>query len=288
METEEKKEKKKWDKLINIIIILIILLVSVFMYTKYIEPSSLKVKEYKIESNKIPTNFNGIKIIYFTDLLYGSTIGDNELKKIVDKINLLKPDIVIYGGNLISKTYKLKTNTKEKITKYLTSINASLGKYTTLASDKVEVEEILNESGFTILKNQKELIYNIDLEPICLIGLNSYNSGEYDLVESFKFNETESNCYLILTTHESDLIDKILTVEKTPDLILTGNTLGGEINVPFYGPLYKFKGSQKYYKDKYKKNGTLIYISNGLGTKETNLRFNNTPSISLFRLKSTH
>ena len=69
---------------------------------------------------------------------------------------------------------------------------------------------------------------------------------------------------------------------------MAGNTLGGEINVPFYGNLLKYKGSKKYYLEKYNKNNIDIFISNGIGTKELNLRLNNIPSFSLFRLNSTN
>ena len=39
-----------------------------------------------------------------------------------------------------------------------------------------------------------------------------------------------------------------------------------------------------YYKDYYKLKDTKLYISNGLGTDESNMRFNNLPSITLFRI----
>ena len=59
---EDKIENKKSNIIINIIIIIVIFLVSLLMYAKYVGTSGLIVKEYRIKSNKIPTNFNGAKI----------------------------------------------------------------------------------------------------------------------------------------------------------------------------------------------------------------------------------
>ena len=75
----------------NIIIItIIIFLISSFLYVwaRYVETKGLNVKEYKISTN-ISDNFNGLKIVHFSDLHYSSTVNKSELKKIVDKIRFL-------------------------------------------------------------------------------------------------------------------------------------------------------------------------------------------------------
>jgi predicted MPP superfamily phosphohydrolase len=82
-------------------------------------------------------------------------------------------------------------------------------------------------------------------------------------------------------THSAEITDKLLV--HNPDLILSGNTLGGIINPGFTKPLF-LEENTKYYKDYYKLKDTKLYISNGLGTDESNMRFNNLPSITLFRI----
>ena len=77
-----------------------------------------------------------------------------------------------------------------------------------------------------------------------------------------------------------------MALEHKPNVILTGNTLGGEINIPFYGPLVKNEGSINYYLDYYELENTKMFISSGLGTKEYDMRLFNHPSFNFFRLKS--
>ncbi len=280
-EKEVVEEKRKSNTLINILIWFIIILVSVIMYSKYIAPTMLCVKEYKIESSKIPESFNGVKIVYFADLLYKSTIGKEELSKIKEKINTLKPDILIFGGNLVST--ELKSNDTNELTDFLKSINAKTNYAVLGDKDDYKIKEILANSNFKILENTKETVYNEDYTPIDIIGISSYNLNNYNLDNI----ETSSN-YTIFLTHEADVIDTVLSKYNNIDLILSANTLGGLINIPYYGGLYKFKGSEKYYEEHILKNNTDIYISNGLGTRKEFFRLNNTPSITLFRLKSIH
>ena len=107
--------------------------------------------------------------------------------------------------------------------------------------------------------------------------MSSYILGNYKL-------EDMSNCkgyYTIFVSHEPDVVNKLSNEEA--NLVLSGNTLGGEVNLPLLSK--KYDGSTTYYKDYYENNN--MYISNGIGTRTYHLRLFNKPSISLFRFKST-
>lgn len=278
-------EEKKSNKLINFLIFILILFISVFMYAKYVGTSGIRVKEYRVASKKIPEEFSGVKIIYISDILLGS-ISIDLLEDTVYEINSYKPDIVIMGGNLLSDDYKLSKKEKNKVSEILNKIDVNLNKYFVSGDldDKVYTE-ILNNSGFIDINNKNELIYSNGIKPINIVGVSSYNKGKYDLEKSFNYTE---DYYTIMVTHEGDIINKVLKLEKTPNLILAGNSLGGLINVPFYGSLFKYSGSKDYYLDYIEEKGIDIYVSSGIGTRDHNLRLNNRPSFNLFRLKSIH
>lgn len=272
VETNTKKNFK--SKLIDFLIIIVILLVGIFMYSKYIEPKTLVIRETRLIENEIPLSYSGVKLVYFSDLLLGSLVGTSELENIVNNIKELKPDILIYGGNLIYK----ETEDKDKVISLLSSLETSIGKYYVTGSLDKEVSiDILDKSGFTMLDNNYELLYYKDVTPICLYGVSSYVLGNYKL-------ENISNCkgyYTIFVSHEPDIANKLSNIEV--NLILSGNTLGGEINLPLLSK--KYDGSTTYYKEYYESNN--MYISNGIGTRTYHLRLFNKPSISLFRFKST-
>lgn len=281
------EEKKKSNTFINILILLVIFFVSIIMYAKYIGIKGITIKEYRIKDELIPTNFSGVKIIFISDILLGSTIDLDDIENLVEKTNELKPDIVLFGGGLTIDDYKINDKDKEKLITLLNKMNVKLGKYAVKGENDNELfEEIMTSSGFKVMNNSYEMVYNEGNNPICLVGSGSFNAGSYDLNTSLEFKNTNPQCYTIIFTHESDIIDNILSLEYKPNIILAGNTLGGEVNLPLYGPLTKFEGSTNYYLDYYEKDNVKIYISSGLGTKKYNMRLFNHPSFNFFRLKS--
>ena len=285
--TDEDTLKKKSNILINVLIIVVIIIVSIVMYAKYIGTTHVSVKEYRVKSSSIPSNFSGVKIIYVSDILYGSTINTEDIEELVDKINVLRPDILLFGGGLIADGYKLDDKDKTDIINLFNKLDVKLGKYAVKgANDKELFDEIMSSSDFKIMSNSYEFIYYLDNTPICLIGVGSYVKGSFDLTTSLEFFNTNPSCYSILFTHEADIIDNILELENKPSLILAGNSLGGEINVPFYGPLFKNEGSVNYYLDYYDLKNTQVYVSSGLGTNKNGMRLFNRPSFNFFRLKS--
>lgn len=282
MEKEIKEEKKK-SKLSNTLIIMVIVLLSVIMYSKYVETRFIRVSEYIVRDN-IPNNFNGLNVVYFSDLLYGS-VDIKYVENLVKRINEMKPDIVLFSGSLVSKNTKITKSDKDKLINNLTNIDYNIGKYyVTSYIDNEITNEILDNSNFILMDNKYELIFNKGNTPLCLYGIGSYNKGNY------KFDELV-NCsgyYTIMFTHEGDVLDKVLSVDVKPNIFMSGNTLGGEVNIPIYNNLIKYKGSTKYYLPYYNKNNVKVYISNGIGTDELGIRLNNPPSFTLIRLKSTN
>ena len=112
---EEPKETSSNSNLKKIILIIIILLVLSFFYVKEIGNKHLMVNEYKVESKEIPDSFDGLKIVHFSDIHYGTTVNEKELKNIVSKINELKPDIVFFTGDFFDKDVSLNDDDLKNI-----------------------------------------------------------------------------------------------------------------------------------------------------------------------------
>lgn len=287
---EERRETRKkivilWLK---ITFALIFGFFSFYFYTEYISTKQIITKEQRINNKKIPDSFNGIKIIQFSDLYYGSTIGEEEIDNLIKEINMRKPDIVIFTGNIISTNEKLNTKEKEKLIKKLDSINANIGKYAVTGKndDKDIFTTIMNQSNFTILDNQYDLVYSSDNNPILLVGLSSLVKKERNIENAYKYFKEETHngdIYTISIMSETDDIDEILASYKT-DLILAGNSLNGEIRFPLIGGVIKQEGSDIYKNPYYRVNDTDIYVSSGIGTITSGVRLFNHPSINLFRL----
>ena len=287
LRTKEKKIKKENRKKIikKFLIKIIILIILIILYGILIEPNILKINEYKINTNEISENFHGLKIIHFSDLHYGSTINKNNIEKIIKKINNLKPDILVFTGDLIEKNYKINKNEINYLTKELQKLKTNLGKYAIIGNHDYynkNYKNIIYDSNFKLLINDYDTIYYKDNTPIVIYGIDNYTYGNPNL-ENINNPEIKDIKYKILLVHEGDYIKKIDTNEF--DLILGGHSHNGQINIikPMYLPLH----SQTYYKPNYKNNNTDIYISNGIGTSIIPIRIGSIPSINLYRLNKT-
>lgn len=277
--------KKK--KILLYISLLIIILILFMLYARFIGTKGIIVKEYKIETT-IPDNFDGLKIVHISDIHYGGTFKEKELKKLVKKVNLINPDIIVITGDIFEKDI-FDDNANNILTANLKEMNAKLGKYAITGNHDLnhnEFNDILNNSNFINIDNTYELIYYNDQEPIIIAGISSSYDNiaiETKLNNYKKYIEKNDIKYKILILHEPDIIENIT---DNFNLILAGHSHNGQIKLPLIGPLLLKEGSKRYYKEHYTINNQELYISSGLGTSTLPLRFQNHPSINFYRINN--
>jgi len=297
--SKNKKRKKLANIIGKLIIMMILIIIATFLYARFIGNTGIKVKEYKITNSNIPDNFYGFKIVHFSDVHYGRTINDNELKKIVNKINYLNPDLIVFTGDLIDKDTKINEKQINSLISILSKLDAKVGKYYITGNHDYEFKDfstIMNNSGFNNIDNNYDIIYNDGFKPLLLAGIstNLYLNKDNTTVEEKSKNIsnyitslTDNNDenlpkYKILMIHEPDFIDDLNINDY--NLILAGHSHNGQVKVPGIGAVILPHGSKKYYDDYYNFNGTDLYISSGLGTSRYDLRLFNRPSINFYRL----
>ena len=287
MEQEEKKTKRKKRiiKLTIIIFIFLLLISLLYSYMRFIGTKGLVVREYKVASSKLPESFHGFKIVHFSDLHYLSTINKNDLKNLVTNINKLKPDIVVFTGDLTDRFIKINSNDLNDIIELLNKINVTTGLYAVKGNhdyDTNNFDSVFSQTDFKILNNSYDLIYYHGNTPILITGVGSKIKGDMDISTAYSYNEMD-NIFTISLLHEPDYIDDIITTNNV-DLALSGHSHNGQVAIPFIGAIKTVKGGRKYPNRHYKIYDTDLYVSGGLGTSKLKIRFFNRPSINFYRL----
>lgn len=289
MEKKE-KEKKKGGKLLSIFLFLVVIVVTIFLYAKYTGIKGLIVKEYRVKSEILTNNFSGLKIIHFSDLLYKSTVDKEDVKNLIKRINELKPDIVVFTGDLINKNAKINNEDIEFLEEELESISAKVGKYAIYGDEDYSIESyktIMEKSKFKILNNSYDEIFYKNNESMFIIGLPSSLKEEIKLEDAFNFyKEDEKRKFIIVLVHDGKTIRFLDESTYEVDLVLGGHSLNGSIVIPYYGGIFIDDGAYKYYQEHYSKGITDIYISSGVGTNKYPYRIFNKPSFNLYRLKA--
>ena len=276
---EKEKEKKKEKSKMKIIIIVILLLIAItFIYMRFIATSGFIIKEFNVTSEKLPKGFNGVKVIHLSDIHYAS-VGEAKLNNAVEEVNTMKPDIIVFTGDLYDEFSNLTEDMENKIINALSKLNAPLGKYAVSGNHDYKYDrftDIITKSGFTYLENETKLIYYNDETPIEIIGYPDEREANpnYDI--------ELSDFFKIALIHEGDSWEHIK--DKGIDLSLAGHSHGGQIRLPFIGCLIKVDGGKKYCEEHYTNNNSELYVNFGLGETEFKIRSFNKPSINMYRL----
>lgn len=283
-EIEKEKRKEHQKKVVKVIIkIFFILFMMTFILCFYITKVAtvkLIVQEEVVSSSTLPNSFHGLKVIQFSDVHYENR---QLLKDVVESINLRKPDLVFFTGDLLKG--ELTIDERATLTSELKKIEATLGKYAVLGeADDENAISILTDCGFTILNDQYDLIYKDSIYPILLIGLNTnYETNHYEQAFGYyQIPEHNETIFSIALFHKPDKIDEILNYHSV-DVALAGHSHGGEITIPKLVSLVNKEGAQNYNEAFYQINNTKFYISSGIGTSEFPCRFFARPSITFLR-----
>lgn len=294
-DTNKKKRNIK-RKLLFVLIIFISLISILLLYSRFVATSGLIVKENKITNLSLPDELHGLKIIHLSDIHFGRIINTERLQQVVDKINLIEPDIVVITGDLLDKDRILSDKQINELSNNLNNIQTTIGKYFITGNHDVNhnyLDEIIEKGNFINMDNTSEFIYYKGLNPILISGMSTNVEGE----ESINTKITSINQYIndyedtdleelisykIMLMHEPDFIEEF--DYQNYDLILAGHSHNGQIRLPFIGAVLLPEGAKKYYDHHYQLNNTDLFISSGLGTSTFDFRLFNKPSFNLYRL----
>lgn len=271
--------------IIKFIGITFLLIICIYIYARYIEPNFLVVHYENISNSLINTHDKDLKILQFSDTHISENFDEKDIKKVVERINEEKPDIVFFTGDLFDEynSYE-KKDSINIIWETLSLINAPLGKYAIYGNHDYGggaehvYKKVIENSGFKLLKNEKVILsdYNINI-----IGLDDAIFGNIEKDKIIPMLEKDK--YNIVLGHEPDIIDSFL--EYDIDLFLAGHSHGGQVNIPFIDSLPIL--AKKYVRGIYNFDNfrqTILHVNIGLGTSQVPFRFMATPELSVIFL----
>lgn len=252
------------------------ILVGSYLYARYIEPNLLMVNREKLESSNLQTP---LKIVFFGDTHLGEFNDNDQLDRIVTKINAEKPDLVIFTGDLIGSTGDFTVN-PEAIAQSLAKIQATYGKVAVMGNheyallDEYNYTDLMNAGGFTVLVDDWLDISELNVR---LLGLDDVYRGNPDANLT---DEALDGSYNILITHEPDIVDK-MAIDQV-QLVLAGHTHGGQISLPYLTEKILPTNGKKYVKGLYtigSAGQTKLFVTKGTGMTKLPFRFMNIPEI---------
>ena len=247
-------------------------------YCVFIEPNMLTLNHYTIQNEQL----QNIKIVFVSDF-HVSSSDKKRLDKIIQKINAEKPDIVLSVGDYVNGHKHDSTMPIEDIAKSLAQIKSKYGFYTTLGNHdgwygNDRIKQAFEQNGITVLANGNTGV-NISDKMIYIAGVEDLGTGKPDIKKAV--NNTLSP--VILLTHNPDIFPDV------PDFVtltLAGHTHGGQIRIPFFGPIKTYsKYGAKYAYGYIAENNKQMIVTKGIGTSILPIRFNCMPEIVIIDFK---
>lgn len=258
---------------------LFIMVASVLLAYMLIEPYWIETKEITIESDQIPAQFDGKRIVFISDIHAGDSFHQNRVDSLINQVNALKPDLILLGGDYVDGDSEYVQPTFKSLSK----LKAPLGVFAVLGNKDPQYDtlEAIPQHGLTYIGNKGTWIKE-DGSRIRLGGVGDFNNGVQLLGYTTSVVSTQD--FVILLTHNPDyfpLVDK-----SKVDLVFSGHTHGGQVT--FFGiwaPSTHSVYGNKYRTGVIEEGGSTLIVSNGIGTTILPLRFFARPQIIVTTLK---
>lgn len=257
------------------------------MDARYIEPKRLIVKQETIQTSKFTKDVH-LKIVLFNDVHLGAYYTLKDFNKVVEKINALSPDLLLFAGDLIDDN---KTFTdEESVTLLLAKLESHYGKYAVFGNHDhggngtKRYKRMMKASGFQLLVDEKISLKLNDGSGLTLVGVDDIILSKPNFEKALKGLDEKS--FNILLSHAPDVTHKL--ADAPIDLEVSGHSHGGQVRLPVIGAPFTVPYGQKYVKGFYtpsEKNTMRIYVNSGIGTSQLPYRFLNPPEITVFHLE---
>jgi predicted MPP superfamily phosphohydrolase len=256
------------------------------------EPNHPRVVSLELKFDRLPQEWDGLRIIQLSDFHYDAHFSVVPLRKSIDIINPLQPDLVLLTGDFVTSPPFHARKRKHPValdavpcSAILQQIKSRFGSYAVMGNhdataDPDHIAEILEAHGIRVLRNLA-LPLEWKGSRVWLAGIDDILEGDPDLHATLE--KIPRDEFSILMAHEPDFA---VHVARTPvDFQLSGHSHGGQVRFPLIGAPILPNLGRDYPMGLYKLGALTLYTNVGLGTIGLPIRWNCPPEITLFTLR---
>jgi len=262
------RHRRRW------LFIFLILLVFLVCYP-LLEARLIQTERRALKADDLPLEANNLRIVYLSDIHYGFWFSDSDLSRLVSRINNLRPDLVLFGGD-----YGMDNATAIAFFSALQkqdTLHSRYGVYGVIGDmDRgdsdftcTQLTEAMSNAGVVPLVNRCVPV-NIATRQIYIAGVDDVLTGRPDVKSVAR--SVSSGDYVIFLSHNPSVVpDAQLATDGSGnlgwfDLGLFGHTHGGQML--FFSSLLGIGDDvpERYRSGWLKENRVDLLISRGVGT----------------------
>ncbi len=240
-----------------------------------------KVHSLKIQFDNLPKGFEGVRIVHISDTHLGSFNHKYHVfDRAVNLINHLKPDFILFTGDLVNnfewelRGWKSTFNKLEaKKGKFSVLGNHDYGDYSEWESPEAKLEnfegikKFHEDIGFKLLLNEAEVVA-INGEQIAILGVENWGSPPFkqygDLQKTLK--AVDSIPFKILLSHDPSHWNEEVVKNTDISLTLSGHTHGMQAGIHLKNSKWSpIKYKYEHWAGLYSQGSQYLYVNRGLG-----------------------
>jgi predicted MPP superfamily phosphohydrolase len=230
------RSKRNYGNLIGAI--LVPLIWYIIIYGSFVGFQKLEVNRHTYSSPDLPSAFNNYKIVLFSDAHVGTLTGSRQwmLQRAVDSINALRPDMIVFTGDLqnlqpkeLYKQMDILSTLKAKDGIYSVLGNHDYAQYVSCsdaekAANCKEIISLERQLGWTVLLNDHKVIQR-GKDHLVIAGMENDGDGKH-FPQKGDISKTLSDTqgFTILLEHDPSSWRRKIIPDGRAQLTLSGHT----------------------------------------------------------------
>jgi len=233
-----------------------------------VEPLLVETTELSLAFDDLDPAMPPIRVVHITD----THIERSSFREaaVIQKVNALHPDIIVLTGDYLNLSYLSDPTSAAHHRQFVMQLEADDGVYAVRGTVEPTLESMawLVEGTNVVWLEQEAVTVNVRGQRVTLVGVACSHQQELDTARLTQaMDGIPADAFTLLLYHSPDLIFE--AAGHQVDLYLGGHTHGGQLCLPFLGPIatgFKtLKYGRRYMSGLFEEGGTTMYISRGLG-----------------------
>ncbi len=251
-------------------------------WARFIAPHRFEVRQVVVQTPRKHRKLAGLTIAFATDTHVGPHFRASDLEPVVQRLEEIRPDIVLFGGDYICESPRFMASAAPVLGRMVRSARYGawgvMGNHD-LANIRSRVVPPLEDAGIRILANEAACV-ETDRGPLWIVGVDDGLIGEVDLDSAFA--NVPPDGAAICLCHEPDRVEE--SAPYGAFLQLSGHSHGGQVRLPGIGPIAAPQLGKRFPLGRYQVGDGELYVSAGLGMYRPPVRFNCPPELTVIRL----
>ncbi|MCX5656408.1 MAG: metallophosphoesterase [Planctomycetota bacterium] len=259
-------------------------------YARWIEPEWIEVTRHDLPVPHLPAAWDGARVALIADLHHCAWVPLDYLARAIEQVKALEPDLVAVAGDLILSNIPANA---ERVAGLFAGLRPPHGVFACLGNHDygltrpvygrvvpdLGVAENLTKNGVRVLRNEAVQLTRSG-QALWVAGVEDFWTSR--CLPRLAMRDVPAGAANLVLCHNPDAADELAAAGCGP--ILAGHTHGGQVCIPFIGPVLLPVENRTRDQGLHTVGRTCVYVTRGIGWTRR-VRFACRPEISLLTLR---